>query len=468
MTIIGVELNDAAVSAVGGENILFSESGHVISSAAVGISASGGEELLFGLDAKKFSRIFPQYGHNRFWRDFSATPLSQPVGPCLSSADLVHAQLERLWAQCGSGVDGVVFAVPAGWSTDQLGLLLGIAEEENIPVRGLVDSAVAATRQEYCGGELLNLELGLHSVTISRMRQDGRVSIGDLHVVEQVGVESIERICVDLIARRFVEATRFDPLHDAASEQYLYDQLPAWLGRLSRQRSIMMTVPFQGNEFDADLELAALQVRLAAFFEPMIRQIRSLLSAGHATAVQCHGRWTDFPGVLDVLGQLPNVQVFALGPAAAAWGALRRAESLGETGEGVRLVTSLPWDRPPVNLAELAAARQSTPSADLKPTHLRFDARAYRISERPFHLGTELTDGDYGILFSEGVNGVSRRHCTIRLENHQVIVTDHSRFGTSLNGHAIDGSAILQVGDVLSLGSPPRELQLITEVDGND
>ena len=49
-----------------------------------------------------------------------------------------------------------------------------------------------------------------------------------------------------------------------------------------------------------------------------------------------------------------------------------------------------------------------------------------------------------------------------------MIVTDHSRFGTSLNGHAIDGSAILQVGDILSLGSPPRELQLITEVDGND
>ena len=62
------------------------------------------------------------------------------------------------------------------------------------------------------------------------------------------------------------------------------------------------------------------------------------------------------------------------------------------------------------------------------------------------------------------MNGVSRRHCSIEFRDAQVVVSDHSRFGTLLNGHAIDGAAILQAGDVLSLGNPPREFQLIREV----
>ena len=50
--------------------------------------------------------------------------------------------------------------------------------------------------------------------------------------------------------------------------------------------------------------------------------------------------------------------------------------------------------------------------------------------------------------------GVSRRHCVVGAENGQVVVTDHSRYGTYLNGHRIDGSAVLQVGDLLRIGTP--------------
>ena len=62
--------------------------------------------------------------------------------------------------------------------------------------------------------------------------------------------------------------------------------------------------------------------------------------------------------------------------------------------------------------------------------------------------------------------GVSRRHCAVQLENGQCIVRDFSRYGTFLNGHRIDDSAVLQVGDLIRLGTPGFELRLITtEVD---
>jgi len=44
----------------------------------------------------------------------------------------------------------------------------------------------------------------------------------------------------------------------------------------------------------------------------------------------------------------------------------------------------------------------------------------------------------------------------------QCIVEDASRFGTFLNGHRIDGSTVLQVGDSLRVGTPGYEFHLIT------
>ena len=58
--------------------------------------------------------------------------------------------------------------------------------------------------------------------------------------------------------------------------------------------------------------------------------------------------------------------------------------------------------------------------------------------------------------------GVSRRHCVVSRENGQCVVTDFSRYGTFLNGHRIDGSAVLQTGDSIRVGTPGFELRLIS------
>ena len=52
-------------------------------------------------------------------------------------------------------------------------------------------------------------------------------------------------------------------------------------------------------------------------------------------------------------------------------------------------------------------------------------------------------------------------HCEIVLANGQCVVTDQSRYGTFLNGHRIDGSAALQSGDIIRVGTPGVELRMI-------
>ena len=47
------------------------------------------------------------------------------------------------------------------------------------------------------------------------------------------------------------------------------------------------------------------------------------------------------------------------------------------------------------------------------------------------------------------------------------LITFSGVYGTRLNGHAIDGSAVLQAGDVISIGSPPREFRVAIEVSAD-
>jgi hypothetical protein len=90
--------------------------------------------------------------------------------------------------------------------------------------------------------------------------------------------------------------------------------------------------------------------------------------------------------------------------------------------------------------------------------------KAYRLGGTPFLIGLELADREFGLALPPGVRAVSRRHCTIKEESGRMVLHDHSRFGTALNGHRVDGSAILHAGDRVTLGQPPEEFLLIAEV----
>jgi predicted component of type VI protein secretion system len=103
--------------------------------------------------------------------------------------------------------------------------------------------------------------------------------------------------------------------------------------------------------------------------------------------------------------------------------------------------------------------------AALAPTHIVFGGRAWRLASGPVQIGTELGESEHGIRLDGRAHAVSRRHCAIALEDGRVVVHDQSRYGTFLNGHRIEGSAVLHAGDVLRVGQPPLEFALIAEVE---
>lgn len=458
MSLYAIELNDAALAGVGEAGLALGERGFEPGYAAV---ADG--HVLFGSEALHQARLNPRSTTNRFWSEFSDEPLSRSVGPHESSADLVHAHLERLLAAFPERPSEVLLAVPHYWTMRQLGLLLGLAEELGLPVRGLVDSGIASTRCQYVDQQLLHLDAGLHDLSVTSMGQDGCASLQGRQTVENVSVLRLERACAAFIAERFLRATRLDPLHDARNEQFLYDNLYTWLAELNRQDEIGVAIDFGGNEFRTTIRRDELAQRVAGAFEPAVRLVRSSIGPDDRVALQITSRLVVFPGVIEALTGLPQANLYALESAAAATGALQRAAQFVPTGTGVGLTTKLAWDRPAVGIADteppLRRAREI-----VEPTHLLYDGVVYRLGTAAFNIGAELPGGEFGLRLGSSQSGVSRRHCSVRRGRNGVELVDHSRFGTELNGHPISDAAILQAGDVISIGSPAVELRLVREV----
>ena len=76
----------------------------------------------------------------------------------------VRAARVRCGKRFGSGVTDVVLVVPGAYRTEQLGLLLGLAQECGMPVRALVDAAAAASVRPYPKRQLVYVDAGLYRV----------------------------------------------------------------------------------------------------------------------------------------------------------------------------------------------------------------------------------------------------------------------------------------------------------------
>lgn len=448
MGLLAAHINDAGISVLDASRILYREPGFAL---------LDDEQLSLGSAAYAQARMKPRRIERHFWANLQTQPMADRHFEHLSAADLVSRQLEQIWGRVRGNGDGLAVAVPAYMGSEQLSLFLGIAAELKVPIAALVDAAVAATRREYRGAVPVHVDLSLHSALLTRMAQPGQAQADRSEVVEDSGQLALYDAWIRVIAEAFVQQSRFDPLHTAETEQALYDQLPDWLTTAATRDTVPLEVSYRGISHAAEVESLELIGAVAPMYHGIVSNVRALYRADETPALQLSDRAARMPGLADILKARVGGEVFLLEPGAAARGLLARwREDAGARG-AVSLVRHLPWDQAAVEIEARPAA-----SGGGRPTHLLLAHTAYTIDAQPLTLGSQPVDGERWVDLQGDMPGVSRRHCSLRLENGQCILRDYSRYGTFLNGHRIDGSAILQIGDRIRIGTPGIELQLIT------
>ena len=418
--------------------------------------------LTTGNSAFANARVKPRRIHDHYWSNLITDPLPDHRFRHLSAADLVSRQVEQIRDQASGHGDRMVVAVPSYMNNENLGLFLGICNDVGLPVVGLIDAAVAATRRQYANASPVHVDMSLHSAMLTRVAQSGQAQVEKNAVVESNGLIALYEAWISAISDAFVQQSRFDPLHAAETEQMLLNQIPGWLARASSGATVALELEYRGITHQAELESLHLVSAAAPVYQNIVSALRALYRADETPAIQLTDRAARLPGLADMLKARVGGEVFLLESSATARGLLARCRDMHQSDGQISLVRHLPWDQAPVEIQINEAA-----STGGRPTHVLFENTAYPISDQPLNLGTQSVVGERWIGLPQSMPGVSRRHCALQLEGGQCVVRDFSRYGTFLNGHEMDGSAVLQIGDLIRLGTPGFELHLIATEQGS-
>lgn len=457
MNTLAIEINDAGVVVAGRDGVLAVEPGYAL-------AERGG--IVTGEAAYAQARLKPRQVANDYWSRLSLEPASAGLDGVGSTAELAYAQLEALWQQHRAGnYDDVLLVVPTYYETDQLGLLLGLAEECGMPVRAMVDAAAAASPKPYPGRQLVYADAGLHRVSVVDLEQDGEVTAGAEQGLEATGLAKVTDSLAKRLAELFVFSTRFDPFHEAASEQQLYDLLPQCLETLRGQDKAHVSLPHRDEAFELEVGRDQLLSVAHGFYRAVLQLIAASRRESASLVVQLSHRLARLPGLAAELSRLDDALVVSYPAGHAAIATLAGVGGI-DPGEGqVKLLRHLAWREEPAEALEREPAPRAEnprgePDAE-PPTHVVYRGVAYPVDGRGMLIGRVATDGRRGIVLDGETAGVSRSHCELVLRDGQLKLRDLSRHGTFVNEKRVSGEQSLRPADVIRVGSPGAELAVV-------
>jgi hypothetical protein len=395
-------------------------------------------------------------------------PAAAPRARRLLAAEM----LQRLSPHVQAG-DSLWIAAPASATAGGLSVLLGLLRDEGLAVEGFVDAAIAQAAALALERAALVIELGLHHLAVTLVERTGQHFAPRRVVVSAGGWLEVLRAWTELVGRTLVKQTRFDPLRDGASEQQLLDVLPQLAARAMAEGAALVDLgPAQPSAVMISRD------QLAQAGQGLRREIMQLLHglrpAGRPLCLLAPEALLAVPGLAEDLDSLAGCDRISVPDGFAALALPGLVLPARTAGAAVRLVRRLPGGAPALtegtSRVQLGARRVVSP-----PSHVLLGGEAHPLegagSAGPSSIalvvgcdpGEEVrAASDARVLrLGPGLAGVSRRHCTFLRSGGEIVLLDHSRFGTFVNGERVAERVAVRAGDRVRLGDPGVELALI-------
>jgi len=452
MTSLAVELNDRALS--------IARQGVVLQSRPAAVFDGGSNEPA-GRNAWGALRARPTSVSTRHFNELLNSRADKAAA--LASISLVGAELSQRLSQLALlANERIWIATPARSEAAGLEAMLQIAHRLHLPVDGFVDCAAVTVAALGLHGAVIVLEAGLHHVAATAIEASAeQIRRRGSSISDHGGYLELHQAWLDLISSTMVKRLRFDPLHDAAIEQSLFDTLPVLIDDLQTSGTVAVTATQGAESFEVTLTRD--QFALAA--EPFHRSLRSLIHqlrpAGSPLTIVLPQRVACLPGLREELEQFTGCELVSVvdGFAAAATSLLELPASASP--DSVPLVRRLPAQRREALLSgvttEALGVRRVAP-----PSHVLFDGRAYVLSADKLVVGRGAGTGSgRQIQLPEGHAGVSRRHCTLIHDGGEYVLLDHSSHGTFVNDERVNERVRIHAGDRIRVGDPGLTLELI-------
>ena len=464
MSQIAIELNDSGIMAAAGQPVVLLEIDGTHRQSP-GFALLEKKDVLVGRTAAAKAHLFPHQILNRFWDQLSTDPLEALAASAMqSNAEVAFQHLARIWERVQNRCTEVVMAVPSFYDHPQLGLILGMAQEMGMPLAGFLPQALAASATVYPGNMLLYLDIHLHRTEIVYLKQAQQLTIADSQSVSDKGLLYLYRQWVEAIAQEFVRTTRFDPFHQAATEQHLYDQLPQVLARVQQRAAATVEISSGGALHGVSMTRDQVVSPVQPFFQEIVRLIESMRELHGQTdqplVLQLSERFSRLPGCQQALSAIKDSRIVALDTGAGACGLLAIWDRLWEQGNrpGVSFFTSRPWQVE--DFAKTSGRPAKWPNPE-RPTHVLYGSVAYPLSDRPLIVGLKNDDGRSVLQIGDFNAGKAPGHCAIRRDGDEVVLESYSGRTAFVDEIRVIGRVVLKCGQIIRIGSPGEKLQLI-------
>ena len=422
-----LDFNDSALR-------LFAEDKLLASSPACAVL--DGDSFLLGNEALAKSRLNPRATYRHFWEQLDQQPLNRPAGSARSHADIAYYHLRDLLKQANTREQEILLLVPAHYGSERLALLLGIVQACSLKVAGIAESAVLAAASVPDNGAALHyLDISQYRVSVTDISRNQHLQSGASRALSTPGLNWCVEQCVQQISERFLQETRFDPLHEAASEQRLFDQLPGWWRTFQTQPRLTLELPAGMRQHRIEWRRDQVEAALASAYQELQKVVRE--ASGR---VLISHRLAALPGLVDTLQSCGDTLV--LSDSAVIDSARRQSALLCSDGEAPVWVKQLP----PSDASgdKVAGDKAATEKAVTGQTESPITHLLYNNSAVP--LGDELRwPGDNPLVHFQRVDG-------------QVQIQSLSA-DIRLNGEAATDDATLVLGDRLQ--TPQGEVQMI-------
>jgi len=471
MSLLGLELSDAGILVAGSTtNGLLEVDDNRVESP--GFALPEKNRLTVGAAAERKAHLYPRQILNHFWDQLNTQPLEQTNPFANNHAEIAFEHFAHIWKAVRHHGKEMVIAVPGFYTPVHLGLILGIARELSISIKGFVPLPLVAAPDRLPQGLVLHIDMHLHRFEITCLQRKGQLSLQESVSAEGDGLFNLYRRWVDAIGEEFVRSTRFDPLHQAATEQELYDRLPGVLNQLKQSPGVHFEMTGGSKVYHVNLTRDAFYKKGAPVFEKIRRRIGRFYERygkdEPGPILLLTDRVGRLPGVKDMLAAIENCMIIRLQPGAGATGLLRLSDQLYEqqTGSSAAFLTALPL--PAEDSISHEAFSQQQPEVRQRPTHILYRNLAYPITEKPLIIGLEPVADKSGIQIRGQIAGVSRKHCSVRLRGNDIVLNDHSTYGTFVNEKPVNDKIILSLGQVIRVGTPGEELKIIACVSTDE
>ena len=234
------------------------EEGGAIIQRSRGYAWFKGEDVIFDLTSDvepvRQCRRVPQQINSRYWQQCAQTAIGENAAGMRHAADIIWKHLGEFKKL--NSLENLAIVVPANYRDAHLQLLLGVSKANDLDITSLISKPVwASLNSGIKESQIVHLDVQLHQTVVSRIEKTStEITLKGAEVNAELSLQSIQEALLQSLQASFIRDGRFDPLHDAHTEQQLFDQLPELVNQALKNEKSSVGVEHQGKLYNSVVE----------------------------------------------------------------------------------------------------------------------------------------------------------------------------------------------------------------------